>query len=163
MQVTGNITQCMSEGGYNSGNGYIYTFRMTIQTDQGDVTGEIGSKSQNYPLGQGQQITVDVEDGQYGKKFTKVNAQYSGGGQGGGSQRPQTQQGGGGGSKKNDAVQLYIIRQSSARSAVEFLKGVNADEGNILSLASRIEKYVMTGQVPPLTADNRVADDDIPF
>lgn len=63
-------------GGYNGQNGYIYTFDMVINTPEGQVGGEIGSKSQVYPVGVGQGITVDVTSGQYGPRLKKVNPQY---------------------------------------------------------------------------------------
>ena len=84
MQVTGRITglQPTQRGGYNGRNGYIYTFDMTIDTPNGQILGEIGSKSQNYPKNTGDEITVEVkQDGQYGNKFKAVNPQYGNQGQ----------------------------------------------------------------------------------
>ena len=172
----------MPDGGYDSRNGYIYTFKMTINTPQGPMVGEIGSKQQNYPANMNDTITVEVTDSEYGPKFKKVNPQYSGQQGGGQQQHPQTQQGGRGGGKKDDKVQLYIIRQSSVRSAVEFYRATDgATEDNVLAFAAKIEEYVTNGkktagvtqgqqqsynqaglnydpnQPPPAT------DDDIPF
>ena len=80
MQVTGTIRSVFAtqEGGYNSQNGYIYTFDMAIDTPQGPMTGEIGSKSQPYPAAVGDPITVDVRQTDRGPKFKKINPQYAG-------------------------------------------------------------------------------------
>ena len=90
MQITGRITgvQPTQRGGYQGRNGYIYTFDMAIDGPNGQIVGEIGSKSQQYPLTVGDEITVDVkQDGQYGNKFKSVNPKF----QGGGNQPQQTQ------------------------------------------------------------------------
>ncbi len=91
MIKTGTVVSVMptQAGGYNSQNGYIYTFDMVINTPEGQVGGEIGAKSQAYPVGPGQPITVDVTDGQYGPRLKKINPQYQQGGgpQGGGGQQ----------------------------------------------------------------------------
>ncbi len=88
MQKTGTIVQVTptQRGGYNSQNGYIYTFDMTIDCPDGQFTGEIGSKSQSYPKGNGQEITVFMSQGDYGPRFKAVNPQYAG--EQGGQQRP---------------------------------------------------------------------------
>ncbi len=90
MQVTGTIRSVFAtqEGGYSSQNGYIYTFDMVIDTPQGEVVGEIGSKSQPYPLAPGSPITVESRQTDRGPKLKKINPQYQQGGspQGGGQQ-----------------------------------------------------------------------------
>ncbi len=80
MQNTGTITSVTptQEGGYQSQNGYIYTFVMQIQTDAGMIQGEIGSKTQLYPLGCGSPISVEVTQTEHGLKFKKFNPQYAG-------------------------------------------------------------------------------------
>lgn len=89
--ITGTILNIepTQEGGYQSRNGYIYTFWMAIETPNGPLSGEIGSKTELYPVPVGKEITVNVtNDTQRGVKFKKINPQYE-------AQRPQnTQQGG---------------------------------------------------------------------
>ena len=87
MQKTGKITNITPDGGYQGSNGYIYTFQMTVQCSDGAFTGQIGSKSQVYPLGVGQDITVDFTNTEHGPRLKKVNPQYEG--QAGGQQRTQ--------------------------------------------------------------------------
>ena len=96
MQVTGTIRSVYAtqEGGYQSQNGYIYTFDMAIDTPQGPMNGVIGSKSQPYPMAPNQPITVEVTQTDRGPKFKKINAQYAGQQQGApqqGQQRPPQQ------------------------------------------------------------------------
>lgn len=78
MQKNGTITQLVPDGGYQSQNGYINTFQMSIQCPDGLVTGQIGSKTQNYPLGVGSQISVEMTETEHGTRFKKFNAQYAG-------------------------------------------------------------------------------------
>ena len=80
MPVTGTIQSVFAtqEGGYQSQNGYIYTFDMTVNTPQGPVIGEIGSKTQPYPLAVGQPITVEVTQTDRGPRLKKINPQYAG-------------------------------------------------------------------------------------
>ena len=80
MQVTGTIRSVFAteQGGYQSQNGYIYTYDMVIDTAQGPVAGEIGSKAQPYPLAPGQPITAESTQGEYGPRLKKVNPQYAG-------------------------------------------------------------------------------------
>ncbi len=76
---TGTITNLMPtvDGGYQSQNGWIYTFDISIQTQQGLVTGEIGAKSQAYPLNVNDQINFEVTNTNQGVKIKKVNPQYA--------------------------------------------------------------------------------------
>lgn len=80
MQVTGTIRSVYAtqEGGYQSQNGYIYTFDMEIDTPQGPVRGEIGSKTQPYPLAPGQPITAELTETDRGPRLKKINPQYAG-------------------------------------------------------------------------------------
>ncbi len=77
MQVEGTIQNLVASGGYQGQHGYIWTFTMTIQTSNGPMTGEIGSKSQVYPLVVGASIMVEVSNDQNGQKFKKVNPKYA--------------------------------------------------------------------------------------
>ncbi len=78
MNKTGQIVQITPAGGYQSQNGYINTFQMTLQCPDGTFTGEIGAKSQQYPMNVGDTINVTVTNDQYGMKFKKFNPQYAG-------------------------------------------------------------------------------------
>ena len=90
MQKTGKIINVVSAGGYESTNGYIYTFQMTIQCPDGQVVGEIGSKSQMYPKGIGEEITIETTNTAHGVRFKKINPQYAqGGSQGGQSKKSE--------------------------------------------------------------------------
>ncbi len=147
MQKTGTITSIMAteNGGYRSSGGWINTFVMTIQCQDGQFVGEIGSKTTPYPIPNGQQITVEITETDYGPRFKKINPQYSGGGQGGGQQgnRPQ---GGRGAPKKDDVVQLYIIRQSSIKAAVDFLGEGEFEAKDVIDIAEDFVQYVRNGK-----------------
>ena len=82
MALTGTIVSVVStqartgQNGYQSQNGFIYTFDMIIQCSDGQHSGEIGSKNEMYPIAVGQQISVTADTGQHGVKFKKFNPQY---------------------------------------------------------------------------------------
>lgn len=88
MLKTGNISSIVPCGGYNSQNGYINTFTMTVDFPDGQKIGEIGAKSAQYPLAPGQPITVEVTNSDHGLKFKKVNPGYGNQGGNQGSQNP---------------------------------------------------------------------------
>lgn len=97
MNKTGQILSIVptQAGGYASQGGWVYTFNMTIQCADGQFTGEIGSKTEQYPLSAGEQISVQVTNSQNGVKFKKFNPQYAAqdapqGGQQGRSQPAQS-------------------------------------------------------------------------
>lgn len=143
---TGTIRNIVptQEGGYQSDNGWINTFDMTIQCQDGTFTAQIGSKSTPYPIAVGQQITVEMSNSQYGPRFKKVNPQYQQ--QGGQPQRPQGQaQRPQGGRKADDPVQLYIIRQSSIKAAVDFLGDGEYEPKDVLDVAEKFVQYVLNG------------------
>jgi len=75
--IEGKIVQIVPNGGYQGRNGYIYTFQMSIQNENGVFTGQIGSKTENYPLTVGQPILVEMTTNQYGNKFTRINPKYA--------------------------------------------------------------------------------------
>ena len=58
MQHSGTIQNLVPDGGYDGTHGRIYTFQMTVSTSSGNVTGQIGSKPQAYPMNLGAPITV---------------------------------------------------------------------------------------------------------
>ena len=138
MQIQGNIThiQPTQQGGYNctpqdSAPFYMYTFDMTVNGPSGPVTGEIGSKSQQYPMQIGEQIIVNSTTTQHGIKFKKVNPQYQGGGQQqGGGQSQQNQQPQQRPQQRSqqplpgpDATGRMIIAQVSAKIVAELMVG----------------------------------------
>ena len=110
-----------------------------------------------------------MENGQYGNKFKAFNPQYDHGQQGGG--QPQGQRGGG---KKDDVVQLYIIRQSSIKAAVDLRSQGTSTTAQIIDIADEFVQYVMNGKTTAgvsqgqqqgynQAADGQRIDDDIPF
>lgn len=78
MQIQGNITSIVPDNGYQSRQGYIYTFQMGIQTPMGVYEGQIGAKTQIYPLGIGQPIIVEIIQSDKGIRFKKINPQFAG-------------------------------------------------------------------------------------
>lgn len=86
MNLQGTIKSITPDGGYQGTNGYIHTYQMTIEAANGAHTGQIGSKSQPYPLGAGSPIAVEVSETPHGVRFKKFNPQY------GQQQAPQNQQ-----------------------------------------------------------------------
>ncbi len=178
MQKTGTIFSIVptQKGGYQSREGWVYTFMMTINCPDGHFTGEIGSKAQMYPLGQGQPITVEITDGQYGPRFKKINSQYAGQ-QGGPPQqsynpapqappqeRSYTPPPQGAPPQQNQRVpsewdkpidwhdkkQLLIVRQSSISNAIAALKLKGAADltlEQILSTAKTFSQFVYDGIV----------------
>ena len=87
--IKGKITGVVSTGSYTNDYGLTHTTNITVQTDVGPVTGELGSKD---VLGQeilGQIADFTMTTGQHGNKFKKHNPKYDGqggssGGQSGG-------------------------------------------------------------------------------
>lgn len=77
MQLQGNISAIEPTGGYQTPNGYIYTFNMAIETPQGSYMGQIGSKSEQYPANIGDAIIVEATQDKHGTKFKKVNPQFA--------------------------------------------------------------------------------------
>ena len=142
MQLQGTITSIIPDGGYQSQNGYINTFMMSINTPTGLYTGQIGSKTQVYPLVVGQPIIVEMSESNKGMRFTKVNPKFAGAApkqqytpplpqqtQGAKfpqaaldnlhSQTGQTQQP----VVQGNQINTSIEKQCSLKAAVEYLKG----------------------------------------
>lgn len=79
MQLSGIISAIQPAGGYASQHGYIYTFNMTIQDQQGQqYTGQIGSKSEQYPMQVGAPIVIESTTNQNGTSFKKIQQQQQG-------------------------------------------------------------------------------------
>ncbi len=107
MTKTGQIAGIMKKGGYQGRNGYIHTFNMTVTFPDGQQVGEIGSKSENYPMNVGDEILVEITSDQHGTKFTRQNPDYAGSG----SQ-------GGGGQKSDPNKDLYIKREVAIKAVL---------------------------------------------
>lgn len=76
MQKTGIIQSITPDGGYSGQNGYINTFQMIIQAGNETIQGQIGAKTNVYPLAVGAEISVNVENTQNGVRLRKFNPQY---------------------------------------------------------------------------------------
>lgn len=166
MQVNGTIANIAPDGGYQSQNGWIFTFQMTIDTPQGQVVGRIGSKSEQYPMQGGEQITVEQSNKGYGNEFKKVNAQYAG--QQGGQQQPRQQASHpaqGGASKDRLIVTQVAYKALMEKSA--------CDEGNLRQAVDMImrvgenkpaqQQAPPQNQLPPQQEPPFNPTDDIPF
>ena len=169
MQHTGTITNIVptQQGGYQSQGGYVYTFMMSIQTDAGVIQGEIGSKTQLYPLGCGSPINVEVTQTEHGLKFKKINPQYAGQQGQPQSQAPpqqsynpppqappqQNQRVPSEWDKPidwHDKKQLLIVRQSSISNAIEALKLLDTEHipvEQVLRTAKTFSQFVYDGIV----------------
>ena len=89
MQITGqiqNVQPHFKDGQpetFTTGNGTFYVFDMSVN----GTIGTINSKSPQYPKSQGQEISINVTQDQYGNnKFKAFNPQYAN------QQQPQQQQ-----------------------------------------------------------------------
>lgn len=151
-QLQGIITNIAPAGGYQSTNGqYIYTFQMTIQTPVGVYSGQIGAKTQTYPIAVGQGILVEMSQSQQGIRFKKINPQYAG-------QQPAASP-----PPPNQPAQTYspppvnqpvhpqvsqqvsIERQCAIKSACSFYAGTDTDINVILKVAQVFTKFFETG------------------
>ena len=111
--ISGTIKNIEPDGGYQGQNGYIYTFQLTIRDGNKEATGQIGSKSQTYPVKVGEQISVEMTDTEHGVRFKKYNAQYAG--QGGGQTAGNQAQPGRDYDKENHGKCFSLILQSAIR------------------------------------------------
>lgn len=171
MQVTGKITNIAPtvEGGYESQNGWINTFDMTIQGQNKTATGEIGSKSDTYPIPVGSMITVDMTTNQYGVKFKKVQQGQGGGQRNQGSGRGQSQ--GRDFNKENSGKCRFGFYQALLQAGANPFE--MAEDANLLKVIETLVSFSMEGPVlapqggdpNPEYSDNPEPppDDDIPF
>lgn len=75
--ISGTIVSAQPSGSYETQYGEVFTTILTIKTDTGDYTGEIGSKA---PMGNevmGRQIEVEWRETPHGVKFKKYNPKYA--------------------------------------------------------------------------------------
>ncbi len=178
MQKTGQIVQIIPTGSYQAQGNTIYTFNMTIQCPDGTFTGEIGAKSQQYPMNAGDTINVTVTNDQHGTKFKKFNPQYAG--QGG--QNAQNKPQGAAQSTNTDTVRDLAIKRGNCLNAVFSATTIPQDlisnyliasmgwlNNGIWELKMSVKADVAQGSqtVDPLADNYRgadtIPDDDIPF
>ncbi len=164
MQKTGTIAQIVPDGGYQSQRGYIYTFQMTIQCPDGTFEGQIGSKSEQYPLSVGQEIIVDMTNTQHGVRFKKINPQYAGQNA---QNTPQGRSQGGGG-QENSPTKELAIKRGNALNAVFSATTIPQDLISDYLVASmgwlnNGDWKLMPPNMNPKAADDMPIDDDIPF
>jgi len=140
MQIQGKVTSVVASGGYQSQNGYIYNFQMGIQTPNGAYAGEIGSKSQTYPVGVGQEIIVETKETPHGTKFKKINPGYQNQGQQQGQNQQSSQ-------KKapptNESVSIQ--RQCAVKSACNRYSGVDVSDHQVETVILRYNRFMETG------------------
>jgi len=164
MQIQGTITHIepTQQGGYQSQGGYVYTYMMTINTQNGPVTGEVGSKSNPYPSQIGEQIIVESTTNQHGVKFKKVNPQYQNQGQSqGGYQQPQQQRHQQQRATQQqqplpgpDATGRMIIAQVSAKIVAELMVGTELRFNSTVDMQNAINDWftaiinVGSGNIP---------------
>lgn len=159
MQKTGTIVSIQPDGGYQSQNGYISTFMMTLQTAEGQITGEIGAKSGTYPMNPNDQITVEINNTTHGAKFKKVNPQYAQGDSQSGYSGPQQAAGGtSSGGRDYDAENRGKCRTQFIKAAI-IGGGLNCRSFEEVLI---LTEFAMTG-IPPQTQQTAPPDDDIPF
>ena len=134
MNKTGQIAGIIKKGGYQGRNGYIHTFNMTITFPDGQQVGEIGSKSENYPMNVGDEILVQITSDQHGTKFIRQNPAYEGGQQGGSQ---------GGGGQKSDPNRDLHIKREVAIKAVLGSPMITPDQAGVYLLA--VMNWIETG------------------
>jgi len=133
MQKNSKVTKVTPNGTWDSQYGLKYKFE--IEMENGDI-GEYNSKiKEQAKFVVGQVVDYEFKDGQ----FPKINPVYSQGFTGGG----------GGSFKKNDAVQEYIIKQSSLQRAVDICiaRGIYTRE-DIISEATFFADWVLDRNQP---------------
>lgn len=144
---TGIIKMIQPNGGYDSQYGYVNTFMMTIEVpNEGQITGEIGSKSVNYPLNLGEQITFQMKNTEHGWKFKKVNPQY--------------QQGGSQATGRTNGQQRDYDAENRGKCRTQFIKAAII-AGTIpcrdFAECDMLVQYAMTGKVPAVKTEQVTA------
>ena len=148
----------------------LFTAQVTIQTDAGPITGELGSKQpfdQTVCQGMiGQPIVVESTSSPHGMKFKKINPQYAPT-----TDRPYGQQPPPVSSSVPANKDIYIMRQCAAKVVAELSQVVDAAlDQQFADECNRLVKYFQTGIMPPTKAQfddqynkNPTAkEDDIP-
>lgn len=130
---TGKITAITPDGSWSNGSKTFNRFKVTMADGMTYQFNAVG----NFKFGVGEECTFTSEEKQYNgvtyhnaKLFSPPPAQ-------GGFQKPAQ------GGQKTDAVQKYIIRQSSISSAVNFYKDKSgATEDQVITFAEKIVNYI---------------------
>ena len=156
---TSTVKQVSGNGTHEDRFGLKYDFEIVMEN--GD-TGEYSSKSQEQDkFKQGEKVTYEFYPG----KYPKIKPHYDRGSKG--AQPAQ------------DNVQLYIVRQSSIKAAIDFNNIIMGDKkptiNDICQDAEYFTQYVMNGldkliriEDPPQPEDynspsNIKSQDDLPF
>ena len=172
-QITGTITGIVPAGGYDSRNGYIFTFDMTIKGPNGSLAGEIGSKSEIYPMSVGQTIDVEASKTQHGMRFKKINLDYAERGSSGGGKQSSGQSGGSNKDRLIVAQVVYKVLSNLSDNPHEFdvwlmgnLKIYKRHIDAIMQAGSDELPMPKGGEPNPEYSDNPEpvdTDSDIPF
>lgn len=173
MQLTGTITNIVSSGGYQGKYGYVYNFQMTIQCADGPHTGEIGSKTEIYPMNTGQEIVVEMTNSQHGPKFKKLDPNYNQG------QPQNTQQAPPQAAQPTNAPQRDYDKENRGKCRFGFYCAViragfdpvllNAASDTLAAIERLVDKSMNgIGNVPapvhqPIDLSNPADPDGIPF
>ena len=163
--VSGKIERLAptADGGYNGSHGYVWTFDMTVRSAEGTVSGEIGSKTQNYPLNIGAEITVEAKQTEHGPRLKKINPQYSGGGQVGGGKSPEQEDRIINGNALNAVMSAANIMPDEIGPYL--IAGKNWIKTGVWSLAPQAKQDIPGPDVGEEYVSNDPADkhDEIPF
>ena len=147
---TGTIRMIQPKGGYNSQYGHVNTFMMTIDVPgEGQITGEIGSKTTPYPLKVNDQISFEMKNTEHGWKFKKVDPQYNQSSQGKTKQRDYD-------AENRGKCRLNIIK------AAIIAGGLNC---TCYEHVIELTEFAMTGIIPQYSQQPSVPQqgDDVPF
>ena len=142
--INGTIANIVPLGQYSGQNGLIYTFTMTINSQNGAITGEIGSKSNVYPMSIGESITVETRQDAHGTKFKKINPQYQP------VAPPQAPQGPSQAAQSQNDTQTQILRQCAGKCASWLVAGTIVTFEERFKEAERWVGYFQNGLTPNL-------------
>lgn len=158
---TGIIKAIYDDGDFTTDYGHLFAYKMVIQFqgEQSQTEGGINSKSHPYPMGQGDEITVEIKNTQHGVKFKKVNPQYAQGAPQGGSQSyRQPAQG------QKLAPRDYDA-ENRGKCRTQFIKAAIINGGlrcTCYEHVLELTEFAMTG-ITPQEAQSQPQDDTIPF
>lgn len=126
--ITGTIAAINYTRSYDSKFGQMHAYNVVFNTPNGQMQGEISSKSNPFPKPIGAEVSFTYrDDPRYGRKFSAVNTQYAGGGKLSGRPDDNAE-----GKTRCQVVCAYI--QSSDKFTVDQV--------------DYWVKYIMTGQAP---------------
>lgn len=145
---TSTVKQVQANGTFKTAYGEYFKFE--VEMTNGDV-GEYASKSKDQDkFIEGTETTYEWHPG----KFPKIKPHYERGNQG--QSAP-----------KSDNVQLYIVRQSSLKAALDFNNITMGDKkptiSDICQDAEYFTRYVMNGLPDKEDSTSQERKDDLPF